>query len=183
MEQALTESVAFMWLSGKQFPKHSCINDFRSKRLKKHIHGLFTQVVIMLVEMGYVSLDVQYIDGTKIESAANRYSFVWRKSVERYKDRLEKKISNILDQIEQGIAEDNKSRDNEDRPFDSGELKKRIAKINANSKTKDKSSQKLIKKLEKEHLPKLEEYEKKLEDIGDNRNSCSKQTRMPPSCE
>lgn len=174
MEQALTESVAFMWLSGKQFPKHSCINDFRSKRLKKHIHGLFTQVVIMLVEMGYVSLDVQYIDGTKIESVANKYSFVWRKSVERYKDRLEKKISNILDQIEQGIADDNQSLDNEDRPFDSGELKKRIAKINANSKNKDTSSQKLIKKLEKEHLPKLKEYEQKLECIGQNRNSCSK---------
>ncbi|TRX71141.1 transposase [Carboxylicivirga sp. M1479] len=48
MEQALTESIAYMWLSGKQFPKHSCINDFRSKRLKKHIHKLFSQVVYIL---------------------------------------------------------------------------------------------------------------------------------------
>ena len=65
MESALTESIHFMWLSGKQFPKHSCINDFRSKRLKKHINTLFIQVVIMLVDLGYVSLDVQYVDGTK----------------------------------------------------------------------------------------------------------------------
>jgi len=176
METALTESIAYMWLSGKQFPKHSCINDFRSKRLKKHIHKLFTQVVLILVDLGYVSLDVQYIDGTKIASMANRYSFVWRKSVEKHKSKLEKKIGNILDQIEQGIADDNQSQDNEPRPFDSDELKKRIAQINQSDKAQDKTTKKLVKELEKKHLPKLEEYEQKLEDIGENenRNSCSK---------
>ena len=174
MEQALTESIAYMWLSGKQFPKHSCINDFRSKRLKKHIHQLFTQVVFILVDLGYVSLDVQYIDGTKIESKANRYSFVWRKSVEKHKTNLEKKIANILEQIEHGIAEDNQSQDEEPRPFDSDELKKRIAQIKKSEKAKEKPVKKLVKELEHKHLPKLEEYEQKLEDIGDNRNSCSK---------
>lgn len=44
---------------------------------------LFAEVVKMLVEMGYVSLDVQYFDGTKIESKSNKYTFVWRKSVEK----------------------------------------------------------------------------------------------------
>jgi len=174
MEQALTESIAYMWLSGKQFPKHSCINDFRNKRLKNRINKLFTQVVFILVDLGYVSLDVQYIDGTKIESMANRYSFVWRKSVEKYKVNLEKKIANILEQIEQGIADDNQSQDNEARPFDSDELKKRIAQINQSEKAQEKPIKKLVKELEKKHLPKLEEYEQKLEDIGDNRNSCSK---------
>ncbi|MBS2100283.1 IS1182 family transposase [Carboxylicivirga linearis] len=174
MEQALTESIAYMWLSGKQFPKHSCINDFRSKRLKKHIHKLFTQVVIILVDLGYVSLEVQYVDGTKIESKANRYSFVWRKSVEKYKANLEKKIVNILEQIEQGIVDDNQSQDDEPRPFDSDELKKRVAQIKESEKAQEKPVKKLIKELETKHLPKLEEYEQKLEDIGDNRNSCSK---------
>lgn len=174
MEQALTESIAYMWLSGKQFPKHSCINDFRSKRLKKHIHKLFTQVVFILVDLGYVSLDVQYIDGTKIESKANRYSFVWRKSVEKYKASLEQKIANILEQIEQGIVDDNQSQDDEPRPFDSDELKKRIAQIKQSEKAQEKPVIKLVKELEDKHLPKLEEYEQKLEDIGDHRNSCSK---------
>ena len=40
-----------------------------------------------------VSLDVQYIDGTKIESASNRYTFVWRGSVEKHKEKLEQKIN------------------------------------------------------------------------------------------
>lgn len=51
-----------------------------------------------MVEMGQISLDVQYIDGTKIESVANKYTFVWRKSTETNKKKLEAKIQNILSQ-------------------------------------------------------------------------------------
>ena len=64
--------------------------------MKGCIHSLFTQIVLMLVELGYISLEKQYIDGTKMESVSNRYTFVWRKSVEKYKERLEKKIQCIL---------------------------------------------------------------------------------------
>jgi len=137
MESALQENIQFMWLSGKQFPKHSCINDFRSKRLKKHINRLFTQVVSMLVDLGYVSLEVQYIDGTKIESQSNRYTFVWRKSVERYKANLEKKIADILDQIEQGIADDKKNQELSPAPINSTELKKKIKELNQKNKEAD----------------------------------------------
>lgn len=174
MESALTESIHFMWLSGKQFPKHSCINDFRSKRLKKHINNLFTQVVLMLVDLGYVSLEVQYIDGTKIESASNRYTFVWRKSVERYKEQLENKIKGILKQIDQGIYEDNQAIDNNSKSIDSEELQQKIKELNDRNKSKDKQNSKLIKDLETKHLPKLKEYEQKLQDIGDHRNSSCK---------
>ena len=174
METALKESIHYMWLSGKQFPKHSCINDFRSKRLKRHINSLFTQVVIMLVDLGYVSLDVQYLDGTKIESASNRYTFVWRKSVERHKARLEDKINGILKQIDEGIREDNQKTDNTPKSINSQELKQKIKELNNKNKPRDKQSQKLVKELEKKHLPKLKEYEQKLDDIGENRNSTSK---------
>lgn len=99
----LQENILYMWLSGKSTPDFRTINDFRSKRLKGCIHSLFTQIVLMLVELGYISLEKQYIDGTKMESVANRYTFVWRKSVEKYKERLEKKIHSILSQIDEGI--------------------------------------------------------------------------------
>lgn len=175
MEAVLKEHIHFMWLSGNQFPKHSCINDFRSKRLKKHINKLFVQVVTMLIDLGYVSLEVQYIDGTKIESAANRYSFVWRKSVERYKSNLETKIHDILKQIEEGIQDDRINTDETPVALNVAELKERVKKINeANTATIDKDKKKLLTKLEKEHIPKLEEYEQKLDDIGENRNSMSK---------
>lgn len=176
MEAALTENIHFMWLSSKQFPKHSCINDFRSKRLKKNINKLFTQVVLMLVDLGYVSLDVQYIDGTKIESTSNRYTFVWRKSIERYKSNLEEKITGILSQIDEGIQNDNKNTEEAPMPLNASELKQKIKEINKTNSDKpiDKDKKKLLRELEKTHLPKLEEYEQKLDDIGDDRNSMSK---------
>jgi len=174
MEAMLTDSVNYMWLSGKQFPKHSCINDFRSKRLKGEIHSLFTQVVLMLVEMGYVSLEVQYIDGTKMESAANRYTFVWRKSVERNKEKLQKKIASVLAQIEEGIQEDNVANEPIFEPIDSENLKQKIKEINSRNKPAGDKGNKLVKELEQKHLPKLQEYEQRLNDIGEHRNSTSK---------
>ena len=47
------------------------------------------------------------IDGTKMESVANKYTFVWKKTVEKNKAKLEEKIKNILSQIDEGIAQDN----------------------------------------------------------------------------
>lgn len=102
------------------------MNDFRGKVLKEHIHGLFAEVVQLLVEMGYVSLDVQYIDGTKIGAKSNRYTFVCRGSVEKYKEKLEVKINAILSDIEQSIQSDNREVNKEERPkkIDSKELRK-----------------------------------------------------------
>ena len=77
--QQLTENIHFMWLSGRQTPDFRTINDFRSKRLKGRINALFTSVVQLMAEEGFVSLTTQYIDGTKLESASNRYTFVWRR--------------------------------------------------------------------------------------------------------
>ena len=53
---------------------------------------------------GFISLNVEYIDGTKIESKANKYTFVWRKTVERNRERLMKKIHVLLEQIDDVIV-------------------------------------------------------------------------------
>ena len=171
IEQALTDRVSFMWLSGNQTPDHNTINRFRSSHLKDSIHEVFTQVVVMLVEMGCLSLEVAYVDGTKIESRANRYTFVWRKSIEKYKDRLEEKIHKILGMIEEGIAGDNNPDYDPPTPFNSEEIKKRVAQINRENRSKE--EQKAIKILENKLLPKLEEYERHLDTLV-NRNSYSK---------
>ena len=119
IENALQDRISFMWLSGGQEPDHNTINRFRSKNLKDTINHIFTQVVIMLVEMGYLSLDVIYTDGTKLESRANRYTFVWRKSIEKNKAKLEIKIRKVLEQIEEGIVNDNQPDDDPPTPVDS----------------------------------------------------------------
>ena len=72
MEKLLIENIVYMWLSGMQTPDFRTINIFRSKRLAGKFDGIFTQIVLLLHDEGLVSLKVQYIDGTKIESVANR---------------------------------------------------------------------------------------------------------------
>ena len=171
IENALNDRVSFMWLSGNQTPDHNTINRFRSSHLKDTIHDIFTQVVVMLVKMNYLSLESAYVDGIKIESRANRYTFVWRKSVEKNKAKLEEKIRKVLELVEEGIAQDNLPDDEPPRPLDSEELKRRIAEINRENRSK--AEDKAIRTLENKHLPKLEEYEKHLGVLGD-RNSYSK---------
>jgi transposase len=167
----LLENVHYMWLSGNQTPDFRTINNFRSLHLKDTINQLFTQVVLMLVEMGYISLQTVYIDGTKMESRANRYTFVWRKTVEKNKAKLEEKIRKILEMIDEGIAQDNLPDDEPPAPIDADELKKRIAQINRENLSKE--EKKAVKTLEEKHLPKLQEYENHLEVLGE-RNSYSK---------
>ena len=56
---------------------------FRSKRLKESVDDVFSSVVEVLIQGGYVKAENFFIDGTKIEANANRYSYVWKKNVER----------------------------------------------------------------------------------------------------
>lgn len=164
-----------MYISGNSTPDFRTINDFRGKVLKNHIQTLFAEVVKMLVEMKYVSLDVQYIDGTKIESKANKYTFVWRGSVEKYKEKLEIKINHILSDIENSIQSDNQELNTEALPksIDSESLKEKLSILNKKLKEPTKKQLKELQKLQEEHLPKLEKYEKDLATMG-NRNSYSK---------
>jgi hypothetical protein len=92
--------------------------------------------------------------------------------VEKYKAKLEVKIQKILEQINEGIAQDNLP-DEPPEPINSEELKKKIAKINASNKNLSKEDKKAVKELENKHLLKLQEYENKLKILG-NRNSFSK---------
>ena len=175
IEKALQENIHFMWLSGNSTPDYRTINYFRGKRLKAHIQNLFADVVRLLLELKYLSLDVQYIDGTKIESAANRYTFVWKGSIEKNKAKLETKINSVLNEIESQIKQDQSDlgKDETPRPIDSGELKHKLAALNEQLKDSNKAAKKQLKQLEEDHLTRLEKYENQLEILGD-RNSYSK---------
>lgn len=174
--RSLEENIYFMWLSGNSTPDFRTINHFRSKRLRNELQELFSQLVVMLEEMGYVSLDVQYIDGTKIEARSGKYTFIWRKSVEKNKAKLENKIASILADIDSQTEIDKqecKLADEVPEPIDHNALKEKLRELNKRLKGKDKSTDKQLKKLQEEHLPRLEKYNQQLDDIG-QRNSMSK---------
>lgn len=53
-----------------------------------------------------MNLHVEYIDGTKIESKANKYTFVWRKITETNRAKLVEKIRVLFGQIDECIAQE-----------------------------------------------------------------------------
>lgn len=171
---ALEENIHFMWLSGNNTPDFRTINEFRSNRLKDQIQQLFVEVVKLMNELGFVSLDTQFIDGTKLESVAGRYTFVWRKSVEKNKEKLEQKIRVVLGQISQHIDKDQADSIETELPqtIDKQTLDQKIDEINQRLSDTDKEGKKKVKELEK-HRSKLGEYEHHLNQLGD-RNSYSK---------
>lgn len=177
IEKANKENIYYHWLNGQNFPDHHTINNFRGARLKGKIDNIFTQVVILLNQSNLVALEEVFTDGTKIESFANRYTFVWKGSVEKNKEKLEKKIKLILKNIEDEIAQEGQSQDTNEQsaPINSQELDKKIAQLNETLKHKG-ASKKVTRQLEKlsnEALPKLMEYETHLQKLGE-RNSYSK---------
>ena len=181
IEKLLLRDIHYIWLAGYEKPDFITINRFRN-RVKHEINQIFTQLVLLLAGKGYVSLDVEYIDGTKIESKANKYTFVWRKSVEKNRDKLLDKIRILLEQIDETIAQD-KAAENQSVAFTPAaisdlarELKEALAEQPAARTREEKKArrarEKEIKELEK-HGDKLAEYDQHLQTLGD-RNSYSK---------
>jgi transposase len=103
IEEALGESIYFMWLTGMSKPDHNTINRFRGQRLQKTLQPIFTQVVLLLCEEGLLSVKELYTDGTKIEANANRYTFVWARSIQTNKARIKEQL-NELWQYAQSVA-------------------------------------------------------------------------------
>ena len=130
---------------------------------------------------GLVTLDVEYIDGTKIESKANKYTFVWRKTVEKNRAKLLEKIRVLLSQVDDAIAQDKAEEEAvsftpETLTEIATELRDALAEQPA-SKSKEgkkalRKKQKQVRQLE-EMADKLSEYNSHLETLGE-RNSYSK---------
>ena len=180
IEQAWRESIIYMWLGGTLIPDFRTINNFRSRRLVGTFGDLFTQVVKLLVEEGLVTLDVQYIDGTKIESAANKYTFVWKRATETNKAKLEKNVRAVLEEAERALEMEQKESEAE-KPLTAKEMEERTGRILEKMKEKevngehalDKPQRKAVEKVAKESVGKMREYEEKLDTLGE-RNSYSK---------
>ena len=100
IEQALKENLHFMWLSGGATPDHNTISNFRSGRLKGKFKSIFNQVVILLHEQEYLTLKDIFVDGTKIEANANRYTFVWAKSIKTNRAKISKQLKELWRYVE-----------------------------------------------------------------------------------
>ena len=183
IEKALRENINLMWISGMSTPDHTTIHNFRSKRMKEAVEDVFGSIVEILIESGYVKAENLFVDGTKIEANANRYSYIWKKNVERHEGMTKAKVKKLLSHIEQLQKE-------EDAEYGINNLEELEGEITAdqvarlvddiNKKlsngTKSKKITSDVTKLKKEYVPRLKKYENQ-KDMLQKRNSCSKTDR------
>lgn len=179
IEKAMRENINFMWLSGKQVVDHNTIARFRSNKLKDVFKDIFKQVVILLAEEGLVKLKEVYTDGTKIESIAGRYTFVWGNAIKTRKEKMAEQLDEMWNYA-QAIA-DNEDDEPEPAPPNLKEIspekienivQKIEQKIRDNPKASSKAKAKL-RYIKKNFSSNLEKYQKQESILGE-RSSYSK---------
>lgn len=177
MEAAVKENIYFMWVAGMAQPDHHTLNRFRSERLRNILKEIFAQIVLLLVDSGHVSLKEVYTDGSKIESVANRYTFVWGRAINTSKERIRQQLRELW-KYTQKVAAAEKGDDTppDFEKIDSKTVKETIDKIDAALKDIEDVDSKVKQKLNyaRKHWPaKLKEYAKQKKILAD-RNSYSK---------
>lgn len=190
IEEALKSNIKWMWISGKQQPDFRTLNNFRSSRMLGLMQPIFASVAELLIEKGYVSASILFIDGSKFEADANKYSYVWAKNTQRYKEGVKDAVRQLFSEIEEINRKENEEYGNEQlaelhnkSDLTSQDIKQLAQQINVTIQTKFEANGKLTKsemkvmrvsdKLKKNLTPKLEKYEEQEKILG-KRGSYSK---------
>jgi len=182
--KAIRQDITFMWLTGMQRPTFNTVNRFRTEYFKGILLDIFTEMLDFLHGKGYISYQDFFVDGTKLEANAGRYTHVWGKNTARYKSAVKKRVKVLLKEIDKiNQAEDHKYGDadlperGEESDISSEELRDFTAKLSDHlSKISDKKKKQKMEttknRLNKE-ADKLAQYEGQ-EDLLSGRNSYSK---------
>ena len=174
IERHCKRDINFLWLlEGYTGPDHSTISRFR-KKMKNRVESIFCCVINHLLNEGEISGENLFIDGTKIEANANRYTFVWKKSVSKREEKLAAKLPLILDELKKEYNLTFKDDTSVDEMIEKTEqLMKSLGAERVSGKGKHKSSiQKTLEQLE-DYRSKMQKYEL-YNSLFDGRNSFSK---------
>ncbi|MCR6105653.1 IS1182 family transposase [Salipaludibacillus agaradhaerens] len=100
IEALLKDSIRMMWLAQGYEPSYRTINRFRvDPDVADLLRQCFVQFRSQLVQKEMIDNDAIFIDGTKIEANANKLTFVWKKSVERYSAGLVEKSNQLYKEL------------------------------------------------------------------------------------
>nr|WP_169710772.1 transposase [Staphylococcus lutrae] len=100
IEHLLKDSCRMMWLAQGQTPTYRTINRFRvNPHMMKFLHILFVGLRAQLLEDKLITEDVIYIDGTKIEANANKYTFQWLANTKRFSQSVIEKSTALYEQL------------------------------------------------------------------------------------
>ena len=100
IEAQLKDSIRMMWIAQGDEPSYRTINRFRVQpEVKDLIRQCFVQFRCQLVEEKLIDQEAIFIDGTKIEANANKFTFVWKKSIEKYHQSLIEKSNQLYNEL------------------------------------------------------------------------------------
>ena len=180
IRKACKRDINFMYLlEGMPVPDHATIARFISLHFSACAKVLLAQMSDLLYLLGEISGKTIFIDGTKIESAANKYTFVWKRAITKNQARLYTKLTSFVAECEElygirTVYHDQISIHTLKR------LKKQLCRVKVQEGIvfvhgigrRKTQLQKSLEQLD-QYLEKLKEYTKKLYTLGD-RNSYSK---------
>ena len=100
IEKNCRRDINYMYLlEGRPVPDHATIARFRTKHFGPCAQQLLAQMTHLLHELGQVTEEEAFIDGTKIEASANKYTFVWKKAVTKHQARHLQKTALLVGDI------------------------------------------------------------------------------------
>lgn len=100
IELLLAENLPMMALAEHQQISYHIINNFRSSdHANELVKKSFLYFTNLLEAEGLINEGVLFIDGTQIEADANRYTFVWRKAVEKFHEKLKGQTIELYDKL------------------------------------------------------------------------------------
>ena len=191
IELMLEENIPMRWLARENHYSYHTINNFRSSsHASELIKQSFVYFSLALKDHDLIKNDAVFIDGTKIEADANKYSFTWKKSVQKYHNNLKEKASALYEElVEKQVI---KSMDLETVQSSSGmeliseNITEEIAKLNEEieqepkvikggspKKRRRRFLSKTKRQLDQDFIPRAKKYEE-AERIFQGRNSFSK---------
>lgn len=175
-----------------QQPDFRTLNDFRGVRMRALMDELFETMIRKLIADHYITMENYFLDGTKIEADANKYSFVWKKSTLHFEKKLKEKVQATLAHIHmltQQEAGEYTAEAPDELPARLEEaaaileekvedLTEQMAQVNDSEARKalrkERSALKQpLKQIREDFLPRLAQYEQQKACLG-NRNSYSK---------
>lgn len=183
ISRALRRDISFMWLSGGQKPDFNTVNRFRGIYLKDILEEVFAETVGLLLKEGYLSMEDYFVDGTKMEADAGKHSYVWKKNVQRHKERIKERAREIMAEVEKINEKEDQQYEGNDLPelgegsqIGSKQIEDVVAKINERLARKERKDKKMLDKkvqLLREAGIKMAKYEEQAKILA-GRNSYSK---------
>lgn len=104
LEDQCKINLRFMYLMDHQAPSYRTFGYFINEVLADSIEEIFQDINKKIFETEHVDLQHLYIDGSKFEANANKYSWVWKKATEKSRYRLFGKTTTLFEEINEELS-------------------------------------------------------------------------------